>query len=218
MIDSEISSRLSAPSITPLPAPGGSITDISAHGAWFAEYAAYERSLCERDPSPMSLKLRHTELVTAAARGITESEDFPPPMARACLLAAQYHDLGRFEQYRLFGTFRDRDSVNHAELSAFLIEKYGLLTKEAYVARAVLGAVRLHNVYRLPEDLPSDVRVAARLVRDADKLDILRVMDEELSGSGDCPRTVVLNQPDDPSRFSQKVIGCALRGEVASYD
>ena len=129
MIDSEISSRLSAPSITPLPAPGGSITDISAHGAWFAEYAAYERSLCERDPSPMSLKLRHTELVTAAARGITESEDFPPPMARACLLAAQYHDLGRFEQYRLFGTFRDRDSVNHAELSAFLIEKYGLLTK-----------------------------------------------------------------------------------------
>ena len=155
MINSEISSRLSAPSITPLPAPGGSITDISAHGAWFAEYAAYERSLCERDPSPMSLKLRHTELVTGAARGITESEDFPPPMARACLLAAQYHDLGRFEQYRLFGTFRDRDSVNHAELSAFLIEKYGLLTKEAYVARAVLGAVRLHNVYRLPEDLPT---------------------------------------------------------------
>ena len=154
MIDSEIANRLSTPSITPLPAPERSITDISAHEAWFAKYASYERSLCERDPSPMSLKLRHTELVTEAAREITGSEDFPPPMTRACLLAAQYHDLGRFEQYRLFGTFRDRDSVNHGELSAFLIEKYGLLTKEAYVARAVLDAVRLHNAYRLPEDIP----------------------------------------------------------------
>lgn len=218
MIESEISSRLSSPAIEPLPGPAGKIDDISSHREWFAKYAAFERSLCERDPSPMDLKLRHTGLVTEAAEAVIRAEDFPPPMARACLLAALYHDLGRFEQYRLFGTFRDRDSVNHGELSAYLVEKLGLLQKEPFVARAVTEAVRLHNCYMLPDELPSDVRITARLVRDADKLDILRVMDEELSGLGPCSQAVVLSQPDDPARVSQKVVDCALHGKVASYD
>ena len=57
----------------------------------------------------------------------------------------------------------------------------------------------------------------ARTVRDADKLDILRVMDEHLSGPRPYCPTVVLGLPDTADKVSGKVLEDALQGRVASY-
>ena len=73
------------------------LPDISRHEAWFAAYAAREREKeCRRDggdPSPMDLKLHHTMQVLAHARAIVAGGRFAPPLDRACLLAALYHDI-----------------------------------------------------------------------------------------------------------------------------
>lgn len=47
--------------------------------------------------------------------------------------------------------------------------------------------------------MPEGVALAANVVRDADKLDILRVMDEHLSGPGPYNPTVVLQLPNEPA-------------------
>lgn len=196
-----------------LPEPPACRADLDAHLAWFQAYADREIAVCPHDPAPLQLKLFHSMQVVDNARAICAGEHLPEE--RACLLAALYHDVGRFAQYRQWKTFKDRDSVNHGLLSSTLLEECQVLRNEPELAEEVIAAVRWHNAFRLPEDVQANV--AARVVRDADKLDILRVIDGHLASEGPYEPTVILSLPDDRRGFSQKVLDCALRGEIASY-
>lgn len=149
--------------------------DISPHEQWFAAYAARERAKEQGDPAPMDLKLRHTMAVLDNARRVTASEGFDAALTRACLLAALYHDVARFEQYLLYHTFRDRESCNHGLLGVKILKREARLAGEDNATRKiVLAAVGLHNRFSLPAHLPRETELAAHVVRDADKLDILR--------------------------------------------
>lgn len=192
--------------------------DIRPHEMWFAAYAARQYALCTGDDGPMRLKERHTGAVLGYARRIVLEERFAPSIARACLLAALYHDVARFAQYLRYGTFRDRDSRNHGLWGATILKREGRLAGEdETVRRLVLAAVALHNRYALPAALPAEMTRVAYVVRDADKLDILRVMDEHLSGPRPYCPTVVLNLPDAADVVSEKVLDDAMRGRVAAY-
>ena len=161
---------------------------------------------------------RQTRAVLGYARCVALGEGFAPHIVRACLLAALYHDVARFAQYLRYGTFRDRDSRNHGLWGAAILKREGRLAREdETVRRLVLTAVALHNRYVLPAALPDDMACVARTVRDADKLDILRVMDEHLSGPRPYCPTVVLGLPDAADRVSGKVLEDALNGRVAAY-
>ncbi|MCR5813062.1 MAG: HD domain-containing protein [Desulfovibrio sp.] len=191
--------------------------DISEHEAWFADYAAHERGLEKEDPGPIDLKIEHTTHVLANARAIVAEEAFAPDLARACLLAALYHDIARFEQYLRYRTFKDRNSVDHGRFGVHLIKATGCLAKEDRKTRhLVMAAVGLHNRFALPKKLRPDVLLVTRVVRDADKLDILRVIDGHLAKRPYNP-TVVLQLPDDPKLASSKVIAAALNDATASY-
>ena len=135
------------------------LPDISCHEAWFAAYAAREREKeCRRDggdPSPMDLKLHHTMQVLAHARAIVAGGRFAPPLDRACLLAALYHDVARFEQYLRWHTFRDRESCNHGQWGVRILKREQRLKDETpAVRKLVLAAVGLHNRFALPAGLP----------------------------------------------------------------
>lgn len=192
--------------------------DIGLHEQWFAAYAARERARERHDPAPLDLKSAHTAAVLKIARRIVLHEKFEPPLARACLLAALYHDLARFEQYLRYHTFRDRESCNHGLLGVKILKREARLAGEdASTRNIVLAAVGLHNRFALPAHLPPETELAAHVVRDADKLDILRVMDEHLSGPGPYSPTVVLNLPDDPALAGEAVLRSAREGRVAAY-
>ena len=94
------------------------------------------------------------------------------------------HDIGRFEQVRRYGTFIDAVSVDHAEFGADLLFREKLierfpaedLTEERLCVLET--AIRLHNKLTLPEALDETTRRFCELIRDADKLDIFRVVSE----------------------------------------
>ena len=198
--------------------------DISWHEEWFAAYAerkiAEAKAGAEVDIGPMRLKCQHTRRVLANAQEIVEDEtcrqDFPPLLARAALLAALYHDVGRFEQYLRHRTFNDRASCNHAVTGVRVINQEGCLAGEE-CRSLIAAAVALHNRFALPANLPEIVRRITLVVRDADKLDILRLMDEQLNSEGDCASAIVFGLPDDPALASKNIIAAALAGRVASY-
>ena len=196
--------------------------DISAHEKWFAVYAASkcaEESANPRgDVGPMHLKIRHSMAVLENARRMAACENFSSVQRRVCLLAALYHDLGRFEQYLRFHTFKDKESCDHGQMGVRILKQEKRLNDEApLVRKAVLAAVALHNRFALPRGLPELTATAAHVVRDADKLDILRVMDEHLSGPGPYNPTVVLSLPDTPGVYSEAVLRAAREGRVAAY-
>jgi len=91
------------------------------------------------------------------------------------------HDVGRFEQFKTYRTFNDYLSVDHGDLGARTIEANGALKQlHAQEKKVVVKAIRWHNKMELPDDTDAQALFYAQLLRDADKLDIYRVVAENI--------------------------------------
>ena len=133
-------------------------------------------------PPMMDLKRVHTAFVVKNAELIADGEKFDDLERETALAAALLHDTGRYEQLRRYNTFRDSESVDHAVFSHGIVKEKGWLQKVgARRADAVLAAVLYHNRRAIPDGLDQVTRVASETVRDADKLDIFRVLEDQVA-------------------------------------
>lgn len=143
---------------------------------WFDEYCASFSSADANDQRNITLKHYHTHQVRENILAIARGESLAPEQQDIAEIVALFHDLGRFEQYRRFKTFKDSDSVNHAALSADILAEKNILQGLTKADQdLILKAVRLHNVFVTPANLDADTNLFLKLIRDADKLDIWRV-------------------------------------------
>ena len=164
-------------------------------------YDAYVDTFRESDgtlPAMMQLKRTHTAFVVRAAEQIADGEGFAPEEREVAVAAARLHDTGRYEQLRRYNTFKDSDSVDHAVFSHDIVKEKGWLNQVvAEVEKkggdwrdAVLKAVLYHNRRELPKEIENPLStstfdlhllsLAAHTVRDADKLDIFRVLEDQV--------------------------------------
>ena len=168
----------------------------------------------------LALKVEHTQRVLERARRILEKEAAPgmdQRLIRAALLAALYHDVGRFPQFERWHTFSDAVSVNHGQLGCALLKRRAFLEgEEPFVQRLVRVAVCLHNRHHLPPHLEGNERFVTDVVRDADKLDIFRIMAEHLNGAQK-KEDVVLRVRDEPEKWSGDIAAQVVAGQVPSY-
>lgn len=186
-----------------------------AHETWFEGFSSNYISEATREP--LELKREHTTKVADIARRIVASLDLAPQVAKAALIAALYHDVGRFPQYARWQTFKDADSENHGHLGAVLLKKNPvLLAEEPAVRRLVITAVLLHNRYVLPAQLPEPYATVTRIVRDADKVDIMRIMASELLRQQPS-RIVALHVANQPEAFSPHIADMVLAGHMPNY-
>ena len=140
-------------------------------------FAAYTSHYNAADPK-VKLKIDHTYRVAALCERIANSLALPPQDVDLAWLCGLLHDVGRFEQLRRYGTFIDAQSIDHALMSVTVLFDEGRLRD--YIADTDEGAllrtaIRLHNAYRLPAELDDRTRMFCQILRDADKIDILRV-------------------------------------------
>ena len=149
-----------------------------------ARYAAYVDTFCVdgKLPDLMRLKRFHTDCVVANARAIAAGECFDAETTAICIAAALLHDTGRYEQVKRYNTFRDSDSVDHAVFSRNIVRDLGWLADCTEAERkATLDAVLFHNRRDVPDGLDCLTFTAANVVRDADKLDIFRVLEDRVA-------------------------------------
>ncbi len=145
------------------------------------------------------LKYDHTFRVAAMCDAISDSLSLERPRKDLAWLTGMLHDIGRFEQVRRYHTFRDGDSVNHAQLSADILFHDGLIrrfvsnpSKDALIEKTI----RLHNVYNLPDSLTEEEYLFATILRDADKIDIIRVnVETPMEEVYDLPTEAFRNAP-----------------------
>lgn len=148
----------------------------------------------------IALKVEHTLRVAELANRIAADSGFTEAGCDVAWLCGLLHDLGRFEQLRRWDTFNDSNSVDHAALGARILfgeDPVAFATAEpgddffarhnraagsirAFCADPALdgmirAAVAHHSDFRLPDALDVRTRAICDVVRDADKLDILRV-------------------------------------------
>lgn len=138
-------------------------------------FAAYVRPYNAQD-AKVKLKITHTYRVAALCERIAVSLALPEQDVDLAWLCGLLHDIGRFEQLRRYGTFNDALSIDHALCSVQVLYEEGHIAEFADDAPPELRvAIREHSAYRLPEGLDDRTRLFCQLLRDADKVDILRV-------------------------------------------
>ncbi|WP_250546381.1 HD domain-containing protein [Geobacter sulfurreducens] len=184
---------------------------------WFLGYCRSFYTSREEDNRNIRLKEEHTEQVCAFMDILTLDLGLDPGERRLAGVVALLHDVGRFEQYRCYGTFRDSESENHGTLGVRVLTGEGVLDGLApEERRMILGGVALHNVFRIPDAIDGPARRLLHLVRDADKLDIWRVFlefyglppEEQASAVG-------LGFPDLPV-CTPGVVETVMRGELVN--
>ena len=144
----------------------------------------------------IALKVEHTLRVAELCEHIAREQGFTPAGVDLAWLCGLLHDVGRFEQLRRWDTFSDAASTSHAALGACILfgheaaDGCGLAEDGADGGKAgsirafiadrsldelIRAAVEHHSDFRLPEGLDVRTRAFCDVVRDADKIDILRV-------------------------------------------
>ncbi|MEE3421082.1 MAG: HD domain-containing protein [Lachnospiraceae bacterium] len=142
------------------------------------EFRTYTDRYDSHDPK-VALKIDHTYRVAEDADRISNSEDVAEEDQDIGWFLGMMHDIGRFEQLKNYHTFYDAKSVNHAAYGADILFHGGLIrtmTNDCSEDALIEKAIRLHNVFELPEGLSDRERFFCDLIRDADKVDILKVI------------------------------------------
>ena len=85
------------------------------------------------------------------------------------------HDIGRFEQYKRFQSFDD-SNMDHGDYGEEILRKENALkhfdiSLDDY--EVVYKAIRNHNKYEIESNLNKRELLFAKMIRDADKLDII---------------------------------------------
>ena len=136
--------------------------------------------------------MKHTYYVADLCDRIAHSLELTQYDIDIAWLIGMLHDVGRFEQLRQYGTFSDADSIDHAVYAAQLLFESGTdkgtiseyidiegienNTKIAEDISLIKTAILNHNTYRIEKGLDERTKLFCNIIRDADKLDIFRVI------------------------------------------
>ncbi len=129
-------------------------------------------------------KVEHTARVAENCERIAGSLDLDSDSISFAWFMGLLHDIGRFEQVKRYETFIDSVSVDHAEFGADLLFKDNLIKEFSPEGLSdnwmemLEKAIRLHNKLNLPDELDERTRLFCNIIRDADKIDIFRVVVE----------------------------------------
>lgn len=159
----------------------------------FADYAESFKKGDREFDRHIDLKIIHTYKVCDCIREIGKSLELSEDDMNIAETIALFHDSGRFEQYRKYGTFNDANSENHGVLAVKVMKKEKFLDGlDEKISKLILFAVGSHNALDLPSDESEEYIFFSKLIRDADKLDIYRVVTEFYEEMEENPSSAVI--------------------------
>ena len=129
----------------------------------------------------IKLKVNHTYRVAGLCREIAVSIGLDLEDAALAWFIGMLHDIGRFEQIKRYDTFSDAASVDHAMLGADILFQEGKIRDyidDDKEDGLIETAIRQHSLYRIDENLSECTKLFCNILRDADKIDILKVFSD----------------------------------------
>ena len=166
----------------------------------------------------LQLKLDHTLGVVADAKRIMAGEAWPEEARVKGEACALLHDAGRFSQVQEYGTFQDAKSFDHAVRGVEIAERLQWLAEVTEGdRRQVLTAVAAHNKKEIPASLDAVTVDLCHLVRDADKLDIFRVLEEAVEDGSLVRNPEIAWGLQMSGAPSPDVVNAVSKGQSVSY-
>ena len=173
---------------------------------WFSEYVETFKQGEKNIQENIRLKEDHTMRVCKEILTVGRQLGLDDDEMRLAEIIALLHDVGRFEQFARYRTFNDGKSENHAELGIRIIEKGGVLDQlDDNIKELVIKPISYANQVSRPENEDETCLFYARLLRDADKLDIWKIVTDYYHREDGKKNTgLELELPDTPG-FSERV-------------
>lgn len=175
--------------------------------------------LSEKQQKNFEIKQKHALRVADISKWMCEKLEFAEEDKNLAVVTAVFHDIGRFRQLMEHNTFNDLNSVDHAELAVEILKKEQFLTKLACneeEENIIYAAILAHNKFDIPKKLGEKELLFVQLLRDADKLDILKVLTDYYSDRNAEPNhTLTWELPKSPW-VSDTVAKEILAGKLVS--
>ncbi|MBR4003367.1 MAG: HD domain-containing protein [Clostridia bacterium] len=132
----------------------------------------------------INLKYIHTSKVKLVNDTICESLNLEPRDFYLSGLIALFHDYSRFEQFKTYSTYSDLKSIDHANLAVQRLFDEGEFDNfvdnvSSEEKSLIYKAIKNHNKFAMDPDLTERELLFCNIIRDADKLDIFRILCED---------------------------------------
>lgn len=121
-------------------------------------------------------KYMHSFRVMDYSIEIAKSINLDDKKIEVCALIGLLHDIGRFEQYKRYGTYSDIKSIDHAELGVQILNNNNYIDeyeKDNDKKKIIIDAIYNHNKFAIDEKINNESLLYAKIIRDADKIDIM---------------------------------------------
>jgi putative nucleotidyltransferase with HDIG domain len=190
---------------------------ISISTAWFNHYYNSFTGLTETQRMNFNIKKEHSLRVADIALYISDKLEWTDEEKQIAFLVGLLHDIGRFSQLVEFDTLIDEKSVNHAENAVKILKGENLFeVLKIGNKELVFAAILNHNKFKIQDGLTGQELLHAKLIRDADKMDIFRVLTEYYTKrSGTVNHTLTWELPKG-TNVSPAVAKEVLAGKMVS--
>jgi hypothetical protein len=186
---------------------------------WFDDYTNRFFVQDEYVNVHLRLKQEHTSRTREEMLYLAGRLALDENQTRVAETIALLHDVGRFPQFAKYRTYSDVRSVNHCCLGVEVLHQEKVLESlEPQEKQWIRTAVAHHGRKALPTDLDDQTLRFLKLIRDADKLDIFRIVAGIYRCRKEDPKSFSfeLELPDEP-RMSPEVIDAVLNGRLIEY-
>ena len=129
----------------------------------------------------IALKVKHTYEVVRKSEYIATGLNLDKENIELAKTIAILHDIGRFEQIKIYKEFNDK-KIEHAEFGIKVLFEDNLIRKfveDKKYDEIISKAIYNHNKFKIEDNLSDVELLHCKIVRDADKLDNFRVKQED---------------------------------------
>jgi len=167
----------------------------------------------------IQLKIDHSLRVAEDCNYIASKLDWPEDDINLSEAVGLLHDAGRFSQFKEYGTFHDAVSVDHGERGFDVVSSSDALTSCTDEEKQVIcDSIRYHNRRELPPDVSGKNLMFLKLIRDADKVDIIHIVNTAISeGQHDKYPQIMMNiDMDGPA--SPELVEQIKKNRTGTYE
>lgn len=137
-------------------------------------------------------KRTHSYRVAIHAAKIAQSINLNQEQIDIAYICGLFHDIGRFEQAKQSHTYDDRFFQDHGDYGAKVLEDKlaSEITQDKKIQNIIILATKYHNKYAIGQ-VSEEEELYCKIVRDADKIDIMEYQINEIDGTYPLDKEVV---------------------------
>ena len=185
---------------------------LESYKDWFESYVNDTIEKSSRASLNFELKKEHTNRVMENMRLLADIKNLDEHGRCLCKIIGLFHDLGRFKQYDVYGTFKDDVTGSHGSIAVEVLKEENRLDDLSLKDQEIVfKAIEYHNHLTVPDGENQEITMYADLIRDADKLDAYHLHTLENG------RMYKLEDYSQEKPYSEEIVNAIMESQQADF-